>query len=101
MGNPTIQIAEKPEIDCPDMEQYNGVTSKAFLENWQNIGTASLGRDMHGNLSEARYTYDHDYVTPLKLALTFNHPEVAELLRAYGGEMDGSDGNGEGAIFFH
>lgn len=102
--NPTIQIAEKPEIDCPDMEDYNGITSRAFLENWQNIGTASLGRDMHGSCLDARYTYDHDEVTPLKLAVAFNHHEVVELLRAYGGEMGLRRvycGNDDGVIFFH
>jgi len=99
--NSTLQIAEKPEIDCPEMEEYNGVIERSFLENWQNVGTASLGRDMHGSCAEARYTYDHDDVTPLKLALTFKHHKVVELLRAHSGEMCEPDGNDDGAIFFH
>lgn len=98
--NPTVHIAEKPEIDCPEMEDYNGNPSRAFLDNWQNVGTASLGRDMHGSCLDARYTYQHADVTPLKLALTFKHDDVVQLLLAHGGEMCESDGNRDGAIFF-
>jgi hypothetical protein len=98
--NATLQIAEKPEIDDPLMEDYNGVTERLFLENWQNIGTASLGRDMHGSCFEARYSYSHDPVTPLKLALTFKHHKVIELLRTHDEEVCEPDGTDNGAIFF-
>jgi hypothetical protein len=98
--NATLQIAEKPEIDDPAMEEYNGVKERLFLENWQNLGTASLGRDMHGSCLQACYTYHYDDVTPLKLALTFKHDKVVALLRANCEEICEPDGNDDCAIFF-